>query len=146
MRIVTRVIRQIQVSAGGVYDLGCRVVWCPKYRCPVLTDQVAGRCEELIRTKVSEHGWPMVALAVMPGHVHLLAKAHPSNSPSWIASQFTGFTPWRLRAGFRHMRSRLPAWWPWSYCAATAGALSAQTGCRYTGRHDERPWRKDRPL
>jgi putative transposase len=43
--------------AGGVYDLGYRVVWCPKYRRPVLTGQVKDRCEELIRAKVAEHSW-----------------------------------------------------------------------------------------
>ena len=116
VRIVTRVTGQVQVSAGGVCDLGYHVVWCPKYRRPVLAGRLAGRCEELIRARASGHGWRMVALEIMPDHVHLFVKAHRSGSPSRIASQFKGFTSRWLRAGFPHLRSRLPALWSRSYC------------------------------
>jgi putative transposase len=85
-----------------------------------------------------------VALEIMPGHVYPFVKAHPSGSPSPIASQLKDFTSRRLRAGFPHLRSRLPAWWSWSYCAATAGAVGAETGCWYTGTQDGQPWRKER--
>ena len=34
-----------------MYDLGYHVVWCPKYRRPVLTGPVRVRLEELLRTK-----------------------------------------------------------------------------------------------
>ena len=85
----------------GCTSLGYHVVWCPKYRRPVLAGRVAARCEELIRAKASEHGWRIVALEIMPDHVHLFVKAHPSDSPSRIASQFKGLTSRRLRAEFR---------------------------------------------
>jgi len=32
--------RQVSVGAGGAYDLGYHVVWCPKYRRAVLTGPV----------------------------------------------------------------------------------------------------------
>ena len=86
----------------------------------------------------------MVALAIMPGQVHLFVKAHPSGSPSRIASQFDGLTSRRLRAGFPHLRSRLPALWSRSYVAVTAGAVSAEAVCRYSGARNERRWRKER--
>jgi putative transposase len=111
VRIVTRVTWQVQVSAGGVRDLGCHVVWCPKCRRPVLAGRAAGRCEELIRAKARGHGWRIVALKVMPDQVHLFVKAHPSDSPSRVARQFKGFTSRRLRSGFPQPRSRLPALW-----------------------------------
>jgi putative transposase len=53
----------------------------------------------------------MVTLAVMPDAVHLFVKAHPSDSPSRIASQFKGFTSQRLRADFPHLWSRLRPLW-----------------------------------
>jgi putative transposase len=130
MRIVTRVTRQMQVSAGSVYDLGYQAVRCPRYRTPVLAGRVAGRCEELIRAKASEHSW-----RIMPNNVGLFVKPHPSGSPSQIASHFQGSTSRRLRSRLPHLRSRLPALWSRSYSAATAGAVSAQTA---------RPWRKER--
>ncbi|MEO3925552.1 transposase [Micromonosporaceae bacterium B7E4] len=46
---------------------GTTVVWCPRYRRPVLTGPVATRCGELIRAKCDERGWQVViALEVMP--------------------------------------------------------------------------------
>jgi putative transposase len=145
MRIVTRVTRQVQLSAGDVCNLGYQAVWCLRYRRLVLAGRVTGRCEELIRAKASGHGWRMVALEIMPDHVHLFVKAHRSDSPSPIASQFKGATLRRLRASFPHLGSRLQASWSRSYCATAARATHAQTGCRYTGAQDGRPWRKERP-
>jgi putative transposase len=99
------VARQVQVSAAGVHDLGYHVVWCPTCRRPVLSGPVNDRCEELIRARTAGHGWQIVAPNVMPYHVRMFVKAHPSSSPSRIATQFTGFTsryigteperPWR---------------------------------------------------
>jgi putative transposase len=84
-----------------------------------------------------------MALEIMPDHVHLFVKAHPSRSPSRIANQFEGFTSRQLRAEFAHLRSRLPTLWSRSYFAATAGAVSAETVRRYIDTQNERPWRKE---
>jgi putative transposase len=105
---------------------------------------VADRCEELIGAKAAGRGWRMMALQIMANRVYLLVKAHRSDSPSPAAGQFTRFTSLHLRAEFAHLGSRLPTWWARSYVAATAGAVPAQTACRYTGTQDERPWRKER--
>ncbi|WP_435875075.1 IS200/IS605 family transposase [Nonomuraea fuscirosea] len=117
---------------GVAYDLGYHVVWCPKYRRPVLGGRVKDRLEELIRARADEHGWEIVALEVMPEHVHLFVKAHPKNSPSYVAGQFKGFTSHHLRAEFGHLRSQLP------YFVATVGAVSDETVQRYIDTQEER--------
>nr|WP_245740590.1 transposase [Nonomuraea maritima] len=38
--------RQVRTSPGAAYDLGYHVVWCPKYRRPVLGGRVKDRLEE----------------------------------------------------------------------------------------------------
>jgi putative transposase len=144
VRIVARVTREVQVSAGDVDDLEYHVVWCPKFRRPVRTGRSAARCEGLIRANADEHGWRIVALEIMLDQVHLLVEAHPSDGPSRIASQFKGLTSRPLRAEFCHQRSWLPALWSWPCFAATV-AVSAETVRRHTGTQDERPWRKERP-
>lgn len=136
--------RAVQVSSGGVYDLGYHVVWCPKYRRPVLTGQVAQRCEELIRAKCGEHEWMIGALEVMPDHVHLVVKTHPKDSPAHIAHQLKGFTSRMLREEFASLRSRLPTLWSRSYFVATVGGVSAETVRGYIDTQYERPWRKER--
>jgi putative transposase len=135
--------REVQVSTGGVYDLGYHIVWCPEYRRPVLSGPVQVGCEELIRAKCPEHGWQVIALEVMPDYVHLFVKAHPKHSPSYIANQLKGFASHALREEFPHLRSRLPTLWSRSYFAATVGAVSAATVRRYTDTQYELPWRKE---
>jgi putative transposase len=136
--------RDVQVSAGGVYNLGLHVVWCPKYRRPVLAGLVGVRLRELIEVRAAEHGWRIVALEVMPDHVHLFVKTTPKDSPAFVANQFKGFTSRRLREEFPHLRTRLPTLWSRSYFAATVGAVSAATVQRYIDTQYERPWRKER--
>ena len=115
------------------------MVWCPKYRRPVLVGRVKDRLEELIRARADEHGWEIAALEVMPDHVHLFVRAHPRHSPSYVANQFKGFTSRHLRAEFAHLRSRLPTLWSRSYFVATVGAVTAETVQRYIETQYERP-------
>ena len=135
--------RDVQVSSGGVYDIGLHVVWCSKYRRPVLIGLVAARLRELIGTRASGHGWRIVACQIMPDHVHLFVKTTPKDSPSFVANQFKGATSRALRQEFPHLRSRLPTLWSRSYFVASAGAVSAAAVRRYIDTQYERPWRKE---
>ncbi|WP_041255556.1 IS200/IS605 family transposase [Frankia sp. EAN1pec] len=137
-------VRGVMVGAGGVYDLGYRRVWCPKFRRPVLAGPVGDRCAELVRRKCAGHKWMVVAWEVMPDHVHLFVKAHPKHSPSSVANPLKGLTSRVLRVEFGHLCSRLPAMWSRSYFAATVGVVSAETVRRYVDTQDEWPWRVER--
>jgi putative transposase len=127
VRIVARVTGQVQVSAGGVYEFGYHVAWCPRYRRPVLAGRVAARCKEL-------------TLEIIPDHVRMFVRAHLSDSPSRIANQFKGLSSRRLRAEF----PQLPTLWSRPYFAATVGAASAETVRRHGGTQNERPWQEER--
>jgi putative transposase len=140
VRIVARVTGQVQVSAGGVYEPRYHVAWYPKYRRPVPAGRVAARRKELIRAKASEYNWRIVAVEIMPDLVRLFVRAHASDPPSPIASQFKGLSSRRLRAEF----PRPPALWSRSYSAATVGAVSAETVRRYSGTQNERLWWEER--
>ncbi|WP_346151572.1 IS200/IS605 family transposase [Streptomyces labedae] len=138
------VTRKVRRFSGGVYDLGLHVVWCPKYRRPVLAGQVAARLEELVRQKADERVWEIVTLDVKPDHVHLFVRHDPKSSASYVVNQFKGFTSRALREEFPHLRSQLPTLWSSSYFAASAGAVSAGTVRRYIDTQWERPWRKQK--
>jgi putative transposase len=137
-------VRAVQGFPGGVHDLGYQVVGCPKYRRAVLAGSVGGRCRELISEKCAGHGWRIVTLEVMPGHVRLFVKAGPKGSPSYVANQLKGVTSRRLRGEFPPLRSRLPTLWSRSFFVASVGAVSAATVQRYIDAQNERPWRKER--
>ncbi len=123
--------------AGGVDELGYRVVWCSNYRRPVLTGVVQVRCEELIRVKASEHGRGIVAVEAMPDHMRLFVTPDQSAYPASVANQFTGFISWCLRAELRHLWSTL---WSRLYFVASVGTFSAATVRWHIDAQYERPW------
>jgi putative transposase len=127
-----------------VYDLGLHIVWCPKYRRRVLVGRVAVRLRELIEAKAAEKDWEIIALEVMPDHVHLFVKHEPKASASYVANQFKGFTSRVLREEFPHLKSQMPTLWSSSFFVASVGAVSATTVEQYINTQWERPWTNKR--
>lgn len=144
MRIFTCVTREAHISAGGVGCLGYHVAWCPNYRRRVLADWVTGRREGLIRSKADQDGWRIVALELMPAHMHLFMEAHRSDCPSRHADQVKGLSSRCLRAEFPHLLGQLSALWSWRRSPATIGAACAETVRPCSGTQDERPWQQER--
>lgn len=118
-------------NAGAVFSLKFHVVWCPKYRRPVLTPPVDGRLKALLAEIADEHGMTIHATEVMPDHVHLFVEADPTLCVAEIVNRFKGRTSRLLREEFPSLRSRLPTLWSRSYFAASVGAVSEATIRRY---------------
>jgi putative transposase len=75
---------------GSVSTLTYHFVWCPKFRRKVLTGRVQSRLRALIVDKARELYCEIVALEVMPDHVHMFLKAPPTHAPQHIANQMKG--------------------------------------------------------
>lgn len=118
-------------NAGAVFNLKYHVVWCPKYRRPVLVPPVDARLKELFNQIAAEHGFLLHAVEVMPDHVHLFVEADPTRSPAEIVNRFKGPSSRFLRQEFPHLRSRLPTLWSRSYFASTVGHVSEETVRKY---------------
>ena len=118
-------------NAGAVFSLKFHLVWCPKYRRPVLTPPVDGRLKALLAAIADEHGMTIRAAEVMPDHVHLFVEADPTLCVAEIVNRFKGRTGRLLREEFPALRSRLPTLWSRSYFAASVGAVSEATIRRY---------------
>ena len=72
--------RRVRRFSGGVYAPGLHVVWRPKCHHPLLGAPVTSRVDERIRGRADERGREILALEVMPGHVHLVVKHDPKSS------------------------------------------------------------------
>jgi putative transposase len=98
-------------------------VWCPKYRKPVLTDEVADRLEQLIEEKADELDLDILRLAIQPDHIHLFITGTPKLAPNKIIQQVKGYTSRNLRDEFDF---GLPSLWTRSYFVSSAGEVSSQ--------------------
>jgi putative transposase len=131
-------IARYRRTAGTVYNLHYHLVWCPKYRRPVLTGAVEGRLKDLLAEKAAAMEVQIEALEVMPDHVHLFVAAPPTDAPQHLANQFKGYSSRVLRQEFPQLRSRLPALWSRSYYVDSAGQVSEETIKQYIASQQER--------
>ncbi len=122
---------QYAKNSGAVFSLKYHLVWCPKYRRPVLEGAIEKRLREVIEDVRAEHVWTIHALEVMPDHVHLFIESDPIYSVAEIVNRLKGASSRILRSEFPALRSRLPTLWSRSYYAGTVGAVSDAVVRRY---------------
>ena len=118
-------------NAGAVFSLKYHLVFCPKYRRPVLVSPIDTRLKELVREIADNRDMTVHALEVMPDHVHTFIESDPRWAPAEIAARFKAVTSRVLREEFPSLRSRLPTLWSRSYFIASVGAVSEATIRRY---------------
>ena len=111
-------------SQTSVHFMGYHFVWCPKYRRKVLVDQIATRLDKLIRQKSEQLKCKIIALEIMPDHVHLFIQGNPKISPNSLIGQIKGYTSRMLREEFKELKTRLPTLWTRSYFVSTHGHIS----------------------
>jgi putative transposase len=122
---------QYAKNSGAVFSLKYHLVWCPKYRRPVLEGAIEKRLREVLEDVRAKHGWTIHALEVMPDHVHLFIESDPIYSVAEIVNRLKGASSRILRSEFPALRSRLPTLWSRSYYAGTVGAVSDAVVRRY---------------
>lgn len=106
------------------------LIWCPKRRRRVLVNAVQVRLDGLIREVAAELDCTVLALEIMPDHLHLFLSAPPTLAPNQIVRRIKGRSSRVLRQEFPHLL-RLPSLWTRAYFVSTAGHVSSQTIQRY---------------
>ena len=112
------------------------LVWCTKYRRPVLTSEdprlgnpvidgdpgpVDVRLKQIVAEVCQEKEADLLDIEVMPDHVHALIALDPSFGVSKLARFIKGRTSHHLRQEFPSLKRRLPTLWTLSYFVATTG-------------------------
>ena len=104
-----------------VYSCKYHVVWCSKYRRPVLTGAVEKRLKNLVRDTAGERRAEVIELEVVPDHVQLLTEVDPQYGIHRMVRQLKGRSSHVLRREFPSLASRLPTLWTNSYFVSTVG-------------------------
>jgi len=125
------VMERWKSGTNCVFNVGYHFIWCPKYRRKVLVGDVERRLKVLMFEKATELGVEIVAMDIMPDHVHLFVKCKPTFAPHQLIKQFKGHSSRLLRLEFRHLRSRLPTLWTNSYYCESVGHISEDTIKKY---------------
>ena len=107
-------------NCNVVYSCKYHIVWCPKYRRPVLVNGVDARLEEILLQTAQELRSEIIELEVVSDHVHLLCEVDPQFGINRLVGRLKGRSSRLLRQEFPHLK-RLPSLWTNSCFIATVG-------------------------
>ena len=125
---------------GYVYSLQYHIVWCTKYRKRILQDGVEEELKEMLQQIAAEYSFQILAMEVMPGHIHLLLDCKPQFRISDMVKIMKGNTArWLF---LRHPELKRSLWgghlWNPSYCAVTVSDRSREQVTQYINSQKER--------
>lgn len=92
--------------------------------------EIKSRLEELIKEIAGKLKIELLALEIMPDHVHLFANCPPDLAPDQIMFRIKGYTARILRKEFPELM-KMPSMWTRSYFVSTAGNVSSETIQKY---------------
>ena len=114
-----------------VYRCTYQVVWCPKYRRPVIEGDVDQRLKQIISAVCADKDAPVIELVTMPDQVRLLLTCDPQYGIHRLVKTIKARSSRLLRQEFPSLRSRLPTLWTNSYFVATVGGPTSEVVKHY---------------
>ena len=116
---------------GIVYKNQFHIIFAPKYRKPVLTDNVEKRLKEIFYEEAIRMDVEIKALEIMPDHVHMFIEFDPRLMLHKVIKQFKGKSSHILREEFPFLKSSMPSLWTRSYFSCSVRHISEDTITKY---------------
>ena len=125
---------------GYVYSLQYHIVWCTKYRKKVLLDGIDNEIKDYLNDLAKEYSFSIMAMEVMPDHIHILVDCKPQFFPSDMIKILKGNTArWLF---MKHPELKKQLWgghlWNPSYCIVTVSDRSYDQVKQYIDSQDTR--------
>ena len=123
---------------NSVFQTAYHVIWCSKYRKPILVSEVAKVTNDLIDNICKENDWPVITVEIQPDHIHLFLTIPPAIAVATVVKILKGSIARKLFLMFPQLKKELWAGHLWSpsYYVGTAGNVSAETIARYIERSE----------
>ncbi len=113
-----------------VYLINYHLIWCPKRRQKVLVGKIKERLEQILQQVAMERKVDILAMEVMPDHVHIFVSTYPQLEIHKLVKGFKGRSANLLRKEFPELL-RMACLWTRSYFVSTAGNVSSETIKKY---------------
>jgi len=120
-------LNTLKSTRHAKYLLNYHFVWTPKYRKSILgSPEIKEIVENAIKELSEKHKFDVLALEIMPDHIHLFVSALPEYSPSKLMNIIKGTTAKRISKQFPDLNIK-GSIWTRAYFVATAGNVSSET-------------------
>lgn len=123
-------MQQYRRCRHSVSMVNYHIVWTSKRRKSVLVGAIEKRLRDIIWDVCKEKEWAIIALEIMPDHVHLFVNVAPKCAPHQVVKAIKGRSSRLLRQEFPQLL-KLPSLWTHSYFVSTSGNVSNETVRRY---------------
>ena len=125
MSIKLQEIEHRYISNGKtVYACEYHIIWCTKYRRPVLSPQMQEYLKTCISDLQSDTDFRLRAIETMPDPIHVLVSIPPQVSVSKVVKRLKGVSSRSLREKFPELTKRLPTMWTRSKFVASTGSVT----------------------
>ncbi|HMB45289.1 MAG TPA: IS200/IS605 family transposase [Candidatus Methanoperedens sp.] len=121
---------QYKHSRNKVFLINYHLIWCPKRRKKVLVGEIKTRLEQIINEVAKEKNTEILALEVMPDHLHLFVSSHPNILVHNLIKAFKARSSNLLRKEYPELL-KLPSLWTHSYFISTERNVSSKTIKKY---------------
>ncbi len=131
---------KLTYGSGSVYSLQYHIVWCTKYRKKVLSNGIDDDIKGYLNELAKEYSFSILAMEVMPDHIHILVDCKPQFFPSDMIKILKGNTArWLF---MKHPELKKQLWgghlWNPSYCIVTVSDRSFEQVKHYIDSQKER--------
>ncbi len=123
--------KQYRTSEHLTYSCQYHVIFCPKYRRPVLIHGIDERAKELFYNVAKKYDFNILDMEVMPDHVHMIVDCNPRFGIANCVKKLKGCTSKQLRDEFPELKSKLPTLWTRSAFISSVGAVSLEVVKQY---------------
>lgn len=140
-------IATVRTGSHSKFNINYHIVWIPKFRRKMLTGRIVPVLKSIIQSQCEMMELDMLALEVMPDHIHLFVAANPNHKPFQIVKQLKGYTSHELRKTMWEARQlgwikpwkNFKALWARGYYCGSAGHVSQDAVKRYILEQQHKP-------
>ena len=111
------------INDGLIFKNRFHVVFCPKYKRPVLKDGIDGRLAGILHAEAQKMHVHILSLDIQPDHVHMTISFDPRLTLHKVIKQFKAVSSHILRDEYPQLVSKLPSLWTRAYLSSTDEVL-----------------------
>lgn len=110
------------------------IVWCPKFRYPVLNNDAGETLKQILSGICDRYGYTIKAMEVMPDHIHMFVDCPQTVAPCDVARTLKSVSAVEMFKAYPDLKrfyARAGVLWSSGYFISTIGHISDQTVRRY---------------
>lgn len=125
-------MKNVNTSRHSSYLLNLHIVWIPRYQRVVLAPY-KDELTQFINDIAADKKYEVLAVEVMPDHIHLFVSVPPTVAPCEVVKTFKGQSGRKMMHKHPELasKSKEGSLWTHSYFVASSGNVSSETIQRY---------------